>query len=145
MNPEDRAVCAVMAATLGSGRFAHHLSLPITLASLLPVPLLGLAGRSVMGWLVLAAIFVAGLIETYVAARVALDAKLLGALSAGRLDLAGLDKALGRLRLAPQRKLGRSLEPRLAGAARLLKLQIALLAAQLLLVLHFLIADLRYG
>jgi hypothetical protein len=133
-----------MAALLGSGRVVHGLSLPITLASLVPAPLFFLASRPVVGWLMLGAIFVAGLVEAYVAARVRLDAKLFATLGAGALEFADLDRALARLKLAPQRKLGRSLEPRLAGAAWLLRLQVALLAAQLFFALRFLLVDLRF-
>jgi hypothetical protein len=143
MSPEDRAACSVLAAMLASGRIVHGLSLPITLASLLPAPLFILAGRPVLGWLALAAVFVFGLVEAYLAARVRLDAKLFAGLGAGSLDLAALDQALGRLRLVRRSKLGRQLEPRLAGAARLLKLQVAILIAQLSLTLHFVLIDLR--
>ena len=138
MTADERALCAVMAALLARGRLIHGLSLPFTLGALVAIVLLD---RSLdiprLGVMVLAISALAGLCETVFAARVAFDADMFQGLGAGELDLPTMDRALGRLRLAPAAKLGRSLDARLAGARRLLLLELAAFTAQFVLVMVF--------
>jgi hypothetical protein len=130
-----------MAALLDRGRIVNGLSWPLTVLTLiaLALSLIGPGAGSPLGWLGFAAAFTAGLLQVFLAARVALDADLFRALGLGNLEPQTLDAALRRLALANEAKLGRPLEQRLAGAIRLLKMQVASLALQFLLTLVFLI------
>ncbi|SED00495.1 hypothetical protein SAMN05519104_2564 [Rhizobiales bacterium GAS188] len=139
MNPEERAICVVMAALLRRGRLIHGLSLPVTLLALVAAPLVALELDIRLGSAVLVATVIAGFCEAVLAARVAFDADLFERLGAGDLDLPTLDAALARLRLAPAAKLGRPLDARLAGARRLLALQLTALLLQLILVMAWLV------
>ena len=118
---------AITAAVLRRGAMLHVASLVLTLGALLG----GATLKSYVGWLIAAAIvFVLGLGEFWLAARVALDADLFNALAARQSDLAGFDRAMQSLGLMPAGKTGRPLETRVRGAFRLLKLQALMLGLQ---------------
>ena len=140
MSPEDKAACTLMAALLDRGRIVNGLSWPLTALTLvaLALALIGPGAQSPLAWLGFAAAFATGLVQAFLAARVALDADLFRALGLGNLEPQTLDAALRRLTLANETKLGRPLEQRLAGAMRLLKMQVVSLALQLVLKLAFL-------
>jgi hypothetical protein len=142
MSPEDKAASTLMASLLDRGRIVNGLSWLLTAVALiaLALTLIGPSPRSPLLWPGFAAAFGAGLLQAFLAARVALDADLFRALGAGNLEPRTLDAALCRLALADEAKLGRPLEQRLAGAMRLLKMQLASLALQVLLALAFLVA-----
>jgi len=76
-------------------------------------------------------VVVVGLVEFWLAARVAIDADLFAAL--GEDDLARFDEAMRRLGLMPESKAGRPMDDRIRGALRLLKLQGAMLLLQIVL------------
>jgi len=80
-------------------------------------------------WPVGGAVVAIGLVEFWLAARVAIDADLFAAL--GGDDLAPFDEAMRRLGLMPEGKAGRPIEVRIQGALRLLKFQVALLVLQI--------------
>jgi hypothetical protein len=75
-------------------------------------------------------IVVLGVIEFWLAARVAIDAELFNVLAARPSDLAGFDRAMQGLGLMPSSKAIRPLAQRIRGAFRLLKLQALTLGAQ---------------
>jgi hypothetical protein len=131
-----------MAALLDRGRIVNGLSWPLTVLTLivLALALIGPRPGPPLVWLGFMAAFATGLVQAFLAARVALDADLFRALGHGNLELQTLDAALRRLALANETKLGRPLEQRLAGAMRLLKMQVATLALQFLLTPAFLAA-----
>ena len=88
--------------------------------------------RQGLGWLsVGAAIVVPGIVEFWLAARVALDAELFDAIAAKEADLDGFDRAMQALGMMPQDKPGRTLADRAQGAFRLLKLQGLMLGLQM--------------
>lgn len=77
----------------------------------------------------------AGLVERYLAVRLAIDAQLFGTLARDTAaDLAALDAALSALRLAPAHKAGRTLSARAEGALRLVRWHTDAVALQALLV-----------
>ena len=137
MSPEDRALCVVAAALLRRGRMLHHVSAGLALLAILAMSALALLGppHARLAIAGLCVILVAGLFETVLSARIAVDADLFAALAAGNLDLDGLDAALSRLGLMGGAKLGRPLDARLKGAFRLMKQQAACLAVQLAIML----------
>ncbi|MBR0655513.1 hypothetical protein [Plastoroseomonas arctica] len=136
MTPAERDLAATGALLLAQGRRIDRLSRPLTLlaaAALLLAPLLPVA--PMRGALIpLALVVVLGLGQAFYAVRAGFDAGLFAALGSDRppATLARLDAALVRLRLMPEAKAGRTLEARLAGAARLLRRQAAVLLGQLL-------------
>ena len=139
MSPEERSLCLVMAALLRRGRLMTTLALVLTVASLVAAFELMLHSRQGvrLGFALIAAAVLVGLVGLTLAARVAFDADLFERLGRGALDLQSLDQALARLRLAPAAKLGRTLEARLPGTKRLIRLQLAALLSQLALLLLF--------
>ena len=134
MSPEERSLCLVMAALLRRGRLMTTLALVLTVASLVAAFELMLYSRQGvrLGFALIAAAVLVGLVGLTLAARVAFDADLFE-----RLGRGALDQALARLRLAPAAKLGRPLEARLPGTKRLIRLQLAALLSQLALLLLF--------
>ena len=134
MSPEERSLCLVMAALLRRGRLMTTLALVLTVASLVAAFELMLHSRQGvrLGFALIAAAVLVGLVGLTLAARVAFDADLFE-----RLGRGALDQALARLRLAPAAKLGRPLEARLPGTKRLIRLQLAALLSQLALLLLF--------
>ncbi|RYJ02910.1 MAG: hypothetical protein EON47_05990, partial [Acetobacteraceae bacterium] len=138
MMPADRDLAATGALLLAEARRIDRLSRPVTIlamAVLLLAPLLPTA-PSRGGVAVLALVVVLGLGQAFTALRVAFDARLFAALGDGRAPatLAALDVALTGLGLLPDAKAGRPLPLplRLAGAARLMRRQAALLLGQIL-------------
>ena len=134
MSPEERSLCLVMAALLRRGRLMTTLALVLTVASLVAAFELMLHSRQGvrLGFALIAAAVLVGLVGLTLAARVAFDADLFE-----RLGRGALDQALARLRLAPAAKLGRPLEARLPGTKRLIRLQLATLLSQLAHLLLF--------
>jgi hypothetical protein len=131
MRPEDRAICGVMAAMLRRGRMLHAVSAPVTVTSFIAAPALAVFGGPPLLTIDASITFIAGLIETFFAMRVALDADLFDDLAGGRLDLDSLDTAFERVGLASGERLGRPLAERLEGARRLLRVQAGWLLLQL--------------
>ncbi len=131
MTAQDRADCAVLSALLSQGAVVNRLSGGLTLLSLLALGAAALLSARAPALAALP-VLALGLLQAFLAARVALDAALFQALAQGVVaDLPALDGALRNLALAPAAKLGRPLPPRMAGARRLLRLQLLAFLAQL--------------
>lgn len=133
-------ILAAKAALLDQGRTLDALSRLLTvlaLGALLAIPLLELSFPEAQ-WTLFGAV-AAGLVQLLLALRVGFDAALFRELArtpvGDKLDLKGLDDALSTLRLVRSGKAGRPLEPRLAGARKLLRLQMLALVVQLVLML----------
>ena len=125
-------MATIAAALLRRGTMIHAASLTLTLSTLLAGAAWSiLAAGHGLAWLsVGAAIVLPGIVEFWLAARVALDAELFDAIAAREADLDGLDRAMQALGLMPQDKAGRALGKRVQGAFRLLKLQALVLGLQ---------------
>jgi hypothetical protein len=80
------------------------------------------------------AVVLLGVIEFWLAARVALDAALFDTIAGRGTDLEGFDRAMMALGLMPSGKASRPLAWRIGGAFRLIKLQALALAAQLIVL-----------
>jgi hypothetical protein len=119
---------AIASAVLRRGSMVHTASLVLTLAALLG----GVAApRAGAVWMTVGiAVVVLGVVEFWLAARVALDAELFETITAKAADLEGFDRAMQALRLMPASKANRPLDVRIRGAFRLLKLQGLALGAQ---------------
>ncbi|MGD9881846.1 MAG: hypothetical protein AB7F22_16510 [Reyranella sp.] len=131
---DDAWSAAIAAAVLRRGAMVHIASLVLSAAAIV----VGAAARADVAFLIAACIIVAlGVVEFWLAARVALDAELLDALAARHADLAGFDGAMQRLHLMPPGKAGRPIGARIRGALRLLKLQAAMLGLQLAVLVVF--------
>jgi len=135
--PTDRLLLTVTAALLAQGRTLDHLSRLLTAGALF-----GLLTHAVVNdadpVLVTVALLVAalaGLVQTYYAARVGFDAALFGQLGVTATDLASLDSALQQLGLMPTDKAGRPLDARIAGARALFRTQAAMLGVQIAVLL----------
>jgi hypothetical protein len=126
MKPEDRAACSVVAALLGRGSTLHRLAILFAGFSLLAALGLAYASAAAIAYAAIIAVLAvaASLGETYLAMRVAFDSELFRNLSTGALDLTTLDAGLRFLIVVPAAKLGRPLDERVAGATRLLRLQV---------------------
>lgn len=124
------------AALLDQGRTVDRLSRPLTVAALVGL----VAYPAVIGPtpLVLAAIAIlialAGFAESYFAIRVGFDAALFHRLASApeAPDFADTDQALTQLGLLPETKRDRPADARIAGARRLMRLQILALVVQVL-------------
>jgi len=124
---DDAWSAAIAAAILRRGSLLHAASLVLTLVALI----VGTATRPGGDWLAaIAVIVVLGVIEFWLAARVALDAELFDVIAARPRDLAGFDRAMQGLGLMPPGKVNRPLANRVRGAFRLLKLQALTLGMQ---------------
>ena len=136
---------ALVASLLRRGRGLDLLSGALTLLALAYglAPLLG-APSSTFGAGLCALLAMPGLVQKYWAMRVALDAELFTQLAAdpGRLAQRSeqLDQALTGLGLQPAASAPRDWQQRCLGALRLLRLQGACLAAQMLLALAVILA-----
>ena len=118
---------AIAAAILRRGALLHTASLVLTVATVIAC----VATRPDSIWLVaIAVVAPLGIVEFWLAARVALDAELFDVLAARPLDLAGFDQAMQSLGLMPPTKANRPLADRIRGAFRLLKLQALTLGLQ---------------
>jgi hypothetical protein len=127
----DAWPAAIAAALLRRGAMVHALSAALTVAAVLAGGAAVAFGWQLV-WPVAAVAVVIGLLEFWLAARVAVDADLFAALGAG--DLARFDEAMRRLGLMPEGKVGRPMEDRVRGALRLLKLQAGLLLLQIVVM-----------
>jgi hypothetical protein len=131
----EAVLLATAAALLEQGRGVDRLSRAITAATLIGLVLFPLAARP--SWVLTASIMLvalAGLAEAYFAIRVGFDAALFRQVaSAPTVDFAAMDAALSRLGLLRVEKLGRPAQPRIAGARRLLALQVSAFAVQVVL------------
>ena len=112
----------IAAALLRRGAMVHAMSAALTLGGIAAV---------VFGFPGMWPVVVVGLVEFWLAARVAIDADLFAAL--GEDDLARFDEAMRRLGLMPESKAGRPMNDRIRGALRLLTLQGAMLLLQIVL------------
>jgi hypothetical protein len=131
---DDAWSATVAAAVLRRGSLVHTASLILTGAALF----FGAATRPEMVWLIAASLVVVlGVVEFWLAARVALDADLFDTLAARQTDLAGFDRAMRRLGLMPSAKAGRPLDARIRGAFRLLTLQALIFGLQLVVLVVF--------
>jgi hypothetical protein len=130
---DGRWSATIAAAILRRGSMAHVASLILTIAALVCCAVVTtLAPEPRRLWLVVAAIVVAaGVAESWLAARVVLDADLFDAIAASGGDLEGFDRAMIKLGLMRVDKASRALVARIASALRLLKLQLAALGLQL--------------
>ncbi len=136
MTQAERDLAAAGALLLEQGKRIDRISRAVTLIAvagmLLVASLPALSARGAAAPLALVVLL--GLGQAFYALRVDFDARLFAALGSGSPPetLGRLDVALIGLGLLPQAKAGRALEPRLAGAMRLMRWQAALLAGQLL-------------
>jgi hypothetical protein len=124
------------AALLDQGRIVDRLSRPLTAAALIGMMLSAFVPAPptwlFFAWMML--VLLAGLVETYLAIRVGFDAGIFRNVAAEAADFSATDTALIRLGLLPAEKAGRPADVRIAGARRLLGLQVAALAAQVIIV-----------
>lgn len=118
----DRALCALCAARLEGQLQIGWLSLLLTMTALA-----ALSRDGASAWCVAAALL--GLPERYLAARIAIDARLFRDLAQG-MSAPALDGALEAMKMAAAEKSGRSLEQRVAGAMAWARRHTALVAAQ---------------
>ena len=126
----EAELLATVVALLDAGRGIERLSRALTV--------LAFAGLLVPVWVrvppgslvLLLGSAAAGLGGAYVGARVGLDAALFRRLAAVGRGPALLDDALVQLGMLPVRKAGRPSEQRVAGARRLLRMQVLLLGVQ---------------
>lgn len=133
---EDRSLFAVTAALLDAGRGLDALSRALTVLAFAGLVAAAVARVPVAAFGALALAALAGLAAAYAGARVAFDAALFRDLAAGGNEgLAPLDAALVRLGLVPAGRAGRPPGDRAAGATRLLRRQVLLLAVQALALL----------
>jgi hypothetical protein len=134
----DQAAAAVAADLLTHGVVVHRLSAALTVAGVLAVPAVALAqpNRLVMALATLSVL--AGLAELWFSLRVGFDARAFRRLARGDapdgLTAGAFDTAMGALGLMPADKARRPVPARVRGALRLLGRQIALLLAQIALL-----------
>jgi hypothetical protein len=134
-----RDVLFCTAALLDRGRTVDRLSRPMTAAALVVLPVYAWAFNQqsfVLLWCLLSTA-AAGIVEGYFAMRVDFDAALFHRQASAPQppDFAALDSALTELGLFPPGKVGRPTEDRVAGARRLLRLQVLAVAVQMLCLL----------
>ncbi|MFJ3483813.1 hypothetical protein ACIPL1_10590 [Pseudomonas sp. NPDC090202] len=136
----------VLASLLRRGKSLDELSTGLALVGTLIAAGHGLL-VAVSPWIAAfgVALLIMGLLQKYWAIRVAFDADLLQRLADSPQALAdnteALDHALATLALQPADKAGRPWNLRLRGALALLYRQAALLAAQIVLTLGFVLAS----
>ena len=126
--PPDGWSTTIAAAVLRCGAALHAASSVLSL-----VALAAAATASIVVPIAMATIVV-GLVEFWLAARVAIDAELFDAL-ATNADLKGLDRSLHDLGLRPNDRTTRPLVERIRAAFRLLKLQAAAFVLQVSVLL----------
>lgn len=135
MTQAERDLAAAGALLLGQGKRIDRISRAVTLIAVAGLVLVALLPTAILRGAVapLALVVVLGLAQAFYALRVGFDARLFEALGSGMpaATLDRLDAALIGLGLLPQAKAGRALEPRLAGAMRLMRWQAACLIGQL--------------
>ena len=136
MSEPARELLGCAAALLDQGRAVDRLSRMVTTAALgglVFYPVVAMRPLwTPLGFTGLVAL--AGLVEMYFALRVAFDQALFNRIAGAREapDFAVMDEALMRLGLMPASKAGRPVAARVAGASRLLQLQILAFAVQVL-------------
>jgi hypothetical protein len=108
MNESERALCGTCAARLEGQLQLAWLAVAMTAAALLAGAL-----SATVAW---CGVVLFGLMERYVAVRIAVDARLFAQLAAQPLTLAHLDEALGQLGMMAKDKRGRPLSDRIEGA-----------------------------
>ncbi|MEX1993430.1 MAG: hypothetical protein WD929_02115 [Steroidobacteraceae bacterium] len=129
-----RTLLACAAALLDQGRTVDRLSRPLTAAALIGVlvypaaigqPPLALAAAAIV-------VALAGFAESYLAIRTAFDAALFHRLASAPepVDFGEIDQALTKLGLLPAAKRGCAADARIAGARRLMRLQVLALLVQ---------------
>lgn len=120
IDPQHRWQVLIAAALLRQGRWLAALALGLLLIALGSLVVAFAMGRAI--WAVPHAIsLLAGVVALWIALRVTFDADLFAALAQDD-DLSSFDQAMVRLGLLPVERVGRSLELRVQGAMRLLKL-----------------------
>ena len=133
-----RTLISCAGALLDQGRTVDGLSRPLTAAALIGILVYPAAIGQPPAALTAAAILIAlaGLAESYFAIRVGFDAALFERLGSApeAPDFAETDHALTQLGLLPATKRDRPADARIAGARRLMRLQIVALAVQVLSV-----------
>ncbi|AXK54748.1 MULTISPECIES: hypothetical protein [Pseudomonas] len=135
-----------VASLLRRGRALDQLSTGLTLlGALYGLGQYLLASVSLGGLIVSLALVLLGLVEKYLALRVAFDADLFQRVADSPASLEhstqALDQALGALGLQPVEKGGRPWDQRSRGALGLLRRQALLLAAQVLVLLSLILAS----
>jgi hypothetical protein len=134
----SRQLVAGAACLLDQGRVVDGLSRLLTGAALLVLllPAVLPASPQRLPVAILAAVVLLGMVETFYAVRVGLDAALFHRLSAGPedVDFDTLDKALVWLGLVGKPRPGRTTADRVAGASRLLQRQAVMLGLQVALI-----------
>ncbi|WP_025131582.1 hypothetical protein [Pseudomonas sp. PH1b] len=135
-----------VASLLRQGRALDQLSTGLTLlGALYGLGQYLLASVTLGGMLVSLALVLLGLVEKYLALRVAFDADLFqrvaDAPAALEHSTQALDQALGALGLLPLERAGRPWNERSRGALGLLRRQALLLAAQVLVLLSLILAS----
>jgi hypothetical protein len=129
--PSETWPAAIAAALLRRGAMVHAASCVVTLAAIAGASVALAAARPGSVWLPIACVGIAaGVIEFWLAARVAIDADLFQAIAARPGDLEGFDRAMLDLGLLSAAKTGRSLTGRTRAALRLLMLQASVLGLQ---------------
>jgi hypothetical protein len=121
---------SITAGILRRGAMLHHISLLFNF--LIPAEVILcriLAKRVPHPWL-LAVSLLAGVLEFWFAARVALDAGLFETIADEKTDIKQFDAAMVSLGMAKPEKAGRSVEERARGALRLFRRQILFFAIQ---------------
>jgi hypothetical protein len=127
---------AIAAVVLRRGAMIHALSRVLTVVAILGTAFVLLVRQPTPVWLATAAVMaVAGAIEFWLAARVAIDADLFEALARHADDLDGFDQAMRDLGLLSAAKTARALPDRVRAAFRLLRLQGAALVVQVAVLL----------
>lgn len=135
-----------VASLLRRGRALDQLSTGLTLlGALYGLAQYLLASVTLGGLIVSLALLLLGLVEKYLALRVAFDADLFQRVADSPTSLEhstqALDQALGALGLQPAEKGGRPWDQRSRGALGLLRRQALLLAAQVLTLLSLILAS----
>ncbi|MGZ0784737.1 hypothetical protein DNK59_13010 [Pseudomonas sp. TKO26] len=135
-----------VASLLRRGRALDQLSTGLTLlGALYGLAQYLLASVTLGGLIVSLALVLLGLVEKYLALRVAFDADLFQRVADSPTSLEhstqALDQALGALGLQPAEKGGRPWDQRSRGALGLLRRQALLLAAQVLTLLSLILAS----
>jgi len=126
----------IAAAVLRRGSMIHALSRVLTVVAILGAGFALLVRQPTPVWLASAVVTaLAGAIEFWFAARVAIDADLFEALARHADDLDGFDQAMRDLGLLSSAKTARALPDRVRAAFRLLKLQGAALVMQVAVLL----------
>jgi len=142
MSVEDHDAISSTIALLRQYRLLHGFSVMITLSAIVVLLFMALGHElSRYGIGVVVLVIVAGVVEIFLALRVAFDIELLNGLrhtqeeGEGGQALARLDQSLLRLNLIANDKSGRDLDSRLAGCFRLFRRQALCCGIQVFILL----------